>query len=80
MSRVVKAQHPISPSEESVSGVRPYLLPGQSGSVECEKSGEVRVTRWVRECGRSVGGRGVTPGYLTDLFKPSCDVGIWAHL
>ena len=54
MSRVVKAQHPISPSEESVSGVRPYLLPGQSGSVECEKSGEVRVTRWVRVCGRGV--------------------------
>ena len=66
MSEVVKAQRLIFPCEESVSGVNPYLLPGQSSSVECVKSGEVCVcvTRWVRmrgeECGREVwegGGR-----------------------
>jgi len=65
---VAKAQRLISLCEESVSGVRLYLRPGQSGSVRDQTV-------------RCVGGRGrVSTAHLTDLFKPSCDVSIRAHL
>ena len=35
---------------------------------------------WEGSVGGGCGRGGVTLAHLTDLFKPSCDVGIRAHL
>lgn len=72
---MVKAQRLIFLREESVSGVRLYLLPGQLGSVRDQTSEGVW---WGYVWGRE--SVWVSTAHLTDLLKPSRDVSIWAHL
>ena len=78
---MVKAQRLTFLCEESVSGVRLYLLPGQLGSVRDQTSEGVCV--WEGVWWGYVWGREsvwVSTAHLTDLLKPSRDVSIWAHL